>query len=107
MEIEYIVRCELDDLALRAAFEEWLTSGHARDVCEAGALRADVLRLDGQPPRVEVRYLFASREAFAAYERDHAPRLRREGRERFPTGVRMERVTARVLHRESSRRESE
>jgi hypothetical protein len=31
-----------------------------------------------------VRYHFPSREAFAAYERDHAPRLRADGLRRFP-----------------------
>lgn len=94
-----MVRAEFDDEALRQAFISWLVEGgHARDVCAAGATRAEVLRLDGTPARVEVRYDFESREAFARYERDHAPKLREEGKTRFPGGVRMERFTARPVH---------
>ena len=43
----------------------------------AGAVSAEVVEHDGGG--FEARYTFASREAFAAYERDHAPRLRAEG----------------------------
>lgn len=106
MSIYYYVRCEFDDEALRQAFIAWLVEGgHVREVCEAGASRAEVVRLDGSPPRVEVRYEFPSREAFADYEREHAPRLREDGRSRFPGGVKMERATGRPLHLEQRRAE--
>src|SRR5262249_30223204 len=78
--IAYTVTCELDDPAVAEGWIAWLLTKHVRDVCDAGALEATVIRLDGPPSPVvlEVRYRFVSREAFAAYERDHAPRLRAE-----------------------------
>lgn len=99
--IHYVVRAEFDDEALRQAFVAWLVEGgHARDVCAAGATSAEIVRVDGAPPRVEVRYVFESRDSFARYEREHAPRLRDEGKARFPGGVRMERFTGRPVHLE-------
>jgi hypothetical protein len=83
--IAYTVRCEFEDSAVAEAWERWLSEEHARDMCAAGALAADILRLDGSPVVLECRYRFASREAFAAYERDHAPRLRAEGAARIPS----------------------
>lgn len=63
------------------ALVAWLRDAHVGHVCDAGADDAEIVILDGDAsaPAVEVRYRFASREAFAAYERDHAPRLRAEG----------------------------
>jgi hypothetical protein len=98
--IEYVVRCTFDTPARRDAFERWLVEGHLRDVCEAGALGARLLRLDGEPLTIEARYRFASQDAFASYERDHAPRLRGEGRALFPEGVSYARSIAEVLHEE-------
>src|SRR5262249_61192900 len=60
----------------------WMRTRHIADVLAAGALSAEVVELDGS--EFEARYRFASREAFAAYERDHAPRLRAEGLALFP-----------------------
>lgn len=81
---------------------DWLREEHLLDVCRAGALAATVVRLDvdeGQPPRCEARYVFASRSAFATYERDHAPRLRAEGLARFPPalGIRYRRSVGRIM----------
>jgi hypothetical protein len=89
--LAYTVECEFADDAVASSFIAWLVDEHIADVCAAGALSAEVIRMDGSPPRSEVRYRFASRETFAVYERDHAPRLRalalehgaREGRVRF------------------------
>lgn len=84
----YVVRAEATSRDLLAAYERWLVvEGHTQAVVDAGALVADVVRVDGEPPRIEVHYTFASRAAFDAYERDHAPRLRAEGLSRFPTGL--------------------
>ena len=72
----------------------WLIDeGHVREVCRVGRATAEVVRIDAESPTVEVRYTFASREAFAAYERDHAPRLRAEGAERFAKSARFARAT--------------
>lgn len=84
MMIAYTVTCTFDDPSVAVEWLDWLEIEHLADVCEAGALSADVVRLDGDPVTCAVRYRFASREAFDAYERDHAPRLRAEGLERFP-----------------------
>lgn len=91
----YTVRCEFASEDVAREWIEWLRSEHLRDVCEAGARDAEVVAVDAADgannPReaasavaVEVRYHFEDRDAFAKYERDHAPRLRAEGLKRFP-----------------------
>ncbi len=83
----YTVQCRFDEPALAEEWVRWLGEEHLAEVCAAGALDAEVLRLDAPDEAgatCEVRYHFASREAFAAYERDHAPRLRARGLARFP-----------------------
>lgn len=89
----YTVSSEFDDLRVADEYQAWLVDHHLADVCAAGALDAELVRLDAEPQRIEVRYHFASRQAFADYERDHAPRLRAEGLARFAPerGVRMQR----------------
>ena len=91
--IAYTVTCEFDDPAVADEWIAWLRSEHLAEVCDAGALDAEVVRFDAPgdqkisaptPIRCEVRYHFASREAFREYERDHAPRLRAAGLKRFP-----------------------
>ena len=79
----YTVVCEATSHEIADAYEAWLLDGHVEDVIEAGALEAEVLRRD-DGLTIESRYVFPSREAFAAYERDHAPRLRADGLARFP-----------------------
>jgi hypothetical protein len=81
---------------------DWLKAEHLYEVCEAGAMDAWIVRLDprpGEPLRCEVRYRFASRRAFEAYERDHAPRLRAEGLARFPvaSGIRYSRSLGEIV----------
>ncbi|GAB4196641.1 MAG: hypothetical protein OHK0013_04010 [Sandaracinaceae bacterium] len=89
----YTVTCAADSTELADAFEAWLVGGHAEDVCEAGALEAEVVRHeDGRT--IEARYVFASKSAFETYERVHAPRLRAECLARFPAGLRFTRTTA-------------
>jgi hypothetical protein len=78
MAFAYVVRAVIEDERARDAFAAWLVSPHVADVCAAGAEDAEIVRIDGLSA-IEVRYRFASREAFAAYERDHAPRLRADG----------------------------
>jgi hypothetical protein len=97
--IAYTVTVTFDDPRVAAEWVSWLRDVHLADVCAAGALDAEVVRFDGSPARCEVRYHFGSREQFAAYERDHAPRLRAEGLRRFhpDRGVRYERSLGDVL----------
>jgi hypothetical protein len=65
-------------------FLTWLRDRHVADVCAAGAEDAELVRLDSSvdlPHAIEIRYRFASREAFQRYERGDAARLRAEGLE--------------------------
>ncbi len=80
----YTVRTTLPRGDVFAAWVAWLSDEHVAHVCAAGAEDAVIVVLDEpDAPRatetVECRYTFASREAFATYERLHAPRLREGG----------------------------
>lgn len=95
----YTVRCELDDPAVAEAWIAWMRDEHLREVIEAGAREAMLVRLDGEPIACEARYVFESREAFERYEREEAPRLRRKGLEAFPLsrGLRYTRTTGAIV----------
>ncbi len=82
--IAYTVACTFDDAAVGEAWVAWLRDGHLDEVCAAGALDARIVQLDGPAPRYEVRYHFADRAAFDAYEAGPAAGLRAEGLARFP-----------------------
>lgn len=96
--LEYVVRIVCDTSAHFERMHAWLVPGHMADVVAAGARGATLARFDDAPLTLEVRYAFDSREAFAAYERDHAPRLRAEGRALLAEGVRFERRLGDVVH---------
>jgi hypothetical protein len=83
-EVAYTVAVTFTDAAMAEEWLTWLRGGHIADVLAGGATAAEFVELDGPGRAFEVRYRFPSREAFAAYERDHAPRLRAEGLQRFP-----------------------
>lgn len=89
----YAVLSKSEDETVRDAYLSWLEDGHLAEVVKAGALSGEILRHD-DPLVVEAVYWFASRAAFSDYERDHAPRLRAESRERFPSGLAFTRSTA-------------
>lgn len=100
----YTVSTEFSDAAVAAEYVDWLRDGHLAQVVSGGALDAELVRMEGAPGaplRIEVRYHFASPEAFAEYERVHAPRLRAEGRALFPPerGVTMARSVGTSLAR--------
>jgi hypothetical protein len=79
----YSVRSEFSDPQTRQRYLDWLTGGHAQAlVTKGGAVRAEVAQLDDGS--VETRYLFASREAFAAYEAGPGVALRADSVTRFP-----------------------
>lgn len=87
--IRYTVACTFTDPEVATRWLAWLEDGHLADVCAAGAESAEAVRMDGDSANgdtvtYEARYVFPSRAAFEAYERDHAPRLRAEGLEKFP-----------------------
>ncbi len=101
----YAVTAACPTGAIAAEYLDWLTGGgHLQAVIDAGALTARAIRLDPPPnaPPTPVRivslYTFASRNAFDQYERDHAPRLRAEGLEKFgDSGIAFTRETGEVI----------
>jgi hypothetical protein len=97
--VVYTVTAEVAAAGTLDAWLAWLPA-HVQAVLAAGAQAAELSRLDGGPPfRAQVRYRFADRDAFAAYERDHAPRLRAEGLAAFPPsrGLTLSRTLAEVV----------
>jgi len=82
--VAYTVGATFQDKTLADEWLRWLREGHVADVLAGGATRAEIIILDNPSPAFEVRYRFPSREAFARYEREQAPRLRAEGLQRFP-----------------------
>jgi hypothetical protein len=99
--IAYTVTMEFDDPQVAEDWAAWLVNEHVADMRAAGALDAELTRLDGACA-LEARYHFESRAAFETYEREHAPRLRAEGLARVPAagGVRFERRLAEVVVRQ-------
>lgn len=77
LSIAYVVRVAFEDASALDPYLAWLRV-HVEHVRAAGATSAEIVRVDGEPA-FEIRYTFVSREAFARYERDDAPRLRKEG----------------------------
>ncbi len=84
----YSVRATCRDEAQRAAYLAWLVPHHTEAMIAHGALTATVCSLEtGDPaagPAVEAHYTYPSREAFDAYVRDHAPKLRGDSQKHFP-----------------------
>lgn len=106
--IAYTVIATFQTPAQVGPYIAWLADHHIRDVCQAGALSGHAVLLDtapGEPPAVEVRYLFADRETLEKYLTQHAPRLRAEGLARFgpDAGITYRRTTGIVAHAEQNR----
>ena len=95
----YTVACEFDKAEVAQQWVDWLEREHLADVCNAGALSAAIVRLDGERIAYQTEYRFKSRSAFEAYERDHAPRLRADGLKQFPLelGLRYTRSTGEII----------
>jgi dipeptidase E len=83
--VAYTVAATFQEGAVAEEWLRWLREGHLAEVRTCGACDVEVIELDGPERSFEVRYHFATRQAFEAYERDHAPRLRAEGLRLFPT----------------------
>lgn len=101
----YYVSCQFahDSEQTAAAWLDWLENEHIADVIACGATEADIVLLDGEPTTYEIRYQFESRAAFEEYERKHAPRLRKEGLEKFPLelGLSYQRRTGEIVFKTS------
>ena len=78
----YTVRCKFSQPDVSEGWLSWLADEHIQDVLDAGASSAEIF--DMGDSTYEIRYCFGSVAEFEAYERDHAPRLRKEGLSKFP-----------------------
>ena len=108
-QLAYTVYTTFTDGSLADEWLRWLRDGHVAEVMNGGATDAEIIELDAAPNvppgtrAFEVRYRFPSREHFARYETDHAPRLRAEGLKLFPVerGVSYRRAVGAVIMRTS------
>ena len=91
------------DADLRKQYLDWLGPHVAEILALPGFTGADVDEvLDPDDPdrmRVCMRYRLTDADALDAYLREHAPRLRAEGLERFGDSVRTQRRVMRPLDR--------
>lgn len=99
MSFRYTVKATFRDQDLVDEWLLWLVDGHCQEVCEGGAEGAEIVAMEGEALSFEVRYDFPDRATFERYEAEHAPRLRAEGLERFPTsrGISYARTSGEVL----------
>ena len=97
MTFAYTVRSEAETEETLRAWSAWLQATHLPEVVSAGALKVELVHFDGK--HLECRYQFESREAFARYERDHAPTLRADALAKFPpsSGLTMSRTTGDIV----------
>lgn len=101
--IAYTVIADFPDEATRDEYVAWLEDGHVDAVIAAGAHSAMIVRMDrpspADPIRVEVRYVFSTRELFENYVNEHAAGLRAEGLKRFPPerGITFRRTTGKIV----------
>lgn len=105
--IAYTVIVTIADEARAKEWLGWLRDGHIADVMAGGAVRAEIVRLDGNDDSpnacvrtYEIRYRFDNRGKFEEYLETHAPRLREDGLKRFPpeAGFTYRRTTGEILH---------
>ena len=96
MLLVYEVNLEFDR-AIEGDYRAWLAT-HVRDILALpGFTGAEVFEVLDPPPTagrigLSVRYFMRDRAALDDYQREHAPRLRAEGLERFgEEGVRIRR----------------
>lgn len=101
--IAYSVTATMPDEPTALRYISWLQDGHVDAVVTGGAHSAMIVRLEpekpGGAPRIETRYIFATRAAFEHYVQHHAPALRAEGLKLFgpASGVTMSRSIGEVL----------
>lgn len=82
-DFRYTVTATFPTRTLALEWLEWMQLEHLHDVLHAGARDAEIVRVDGESHRLEVRYVFQDRAAYERYVHDHAPRLRAAGLTRF------------------------
>lgn len=103
-QIAYTVIATISYKSKAEEWLDWLKNGHIDDVIKGGAESAEIVRLDheteGQADTTyEIRYKFKDRGIFEEYIEKHAPALRQEGYEKFPStdGFKYHRTTAEII----------
>ena len=101
MDYRYTVKATFQSSDIAQEWVRWLKNGHCEDVLKSGASTVELVALDSEEKAFEVRYIFATRDAFVSYEAKHAARLRQEGLELFPVerGITYARTTGLVIYR--------
>lgn len=89
--LSYEVTIQLDDPSLANALESYMRDGHLAEVLATGCF------LDGHfeqsaPGVYRTRYSVAAQEDLDRYVEEHAPRLRADFQEHFPSGLRVTRA---------------
>lgn len=89
--LSYEVTIQLDDASLADALESYMRNGHVAAVVATGCF------LDGrfeqsEPGVYRTRYGVASQEDLDRYVAEHAPRLRADFQQHFPSGLRVSRA---------------
>ena len=75
---------------LSAAFERYMQDGHMEDVLATGCFSAASIETSGHG-RYRMRYIADDLEALDKYLSEHAPDMRTDFAERFPSGVELSR----------------
>lgn len=87
--VSYEVTIQLDDVSLAAALEEYMRT-HVPEVLATGCF-LDAHFERSAPDVYRTRYTVASQSDLDRYVAEHAPRLRADFVEHFPSGVRLTR----------------
>lgn len=89
--LSYEVTIQLDDAALAEALESYMRDGHVAAVQATGCF-LDAHFEQSAPGLYRTRYSVASQEDLDRYVAEHAPRLRADFQEHFPSGLRVSRA---------------
>ena len=88
--LSYEVIIQLDDASLAEALEAYMRGGHVAAVLATGCF-LDAHFEQSAPDVYRTRYSVASQQDLDRYVEEHAPRLRADFQEHFPSGLRVTR----------------
>jgi len=104
-QVLYTVTVSFQDPTIAEEWEDWMRRGHMQALLASGALRAELVRWsdpdeDGPAIHMTAHYVFPDQDTLDTYIRDHAPALREDGLQRFPTtrGIEYSRRIGAVHH---------
>jgi hypothetical protein len=89
--LSYEVTIQLDDLSFAEALETYMSDGHVAAVLATGCF-IDAHFEQGAPDVYRTRYSVASQQDLDRYVSEHAPRLRADFQQHFPSGLRVTRA---------------